>query len=299
MPVAAEAHPRAFRTVMTGSDMGPLGDRLMFRTVTPLATLGFIALLTAALSTHAPPPQSTAQSTGLVGSDAMIASTTGSYGSATSHNWAGYAVSSTNHTVTFVNGTWVVPAVKGSCPSTTTQWAAFWVGIDGWGGKTVEQTGTSTICSGGTAYYQAWYEFYPAGPVTLSMTISPGDTIYAFVSFNPHGAVWTTQLKDLTNLNSGGSIHNQKGLARSTAEWVAEAPGKGTTGSKLYPLVDFGSVTFRHCNAVISGHTHSIGGFSHTKITMWNVANTATKAVPSLLSFGGTTFTVTWKSTGP
>lgn len=270
----------------------------MLRIATTLGALAFLAILTASSSAPASHPGLAQRSSGLEGAQATLPVMAGPFGSATSHNWAGYAVSSSNHTVTFVNGTWVVPAVKGSCPANT-QWAAFWVGIDGYGGKTVEQTGTSTICSGGTAYYQAWYEFYPAAPVTLSMSISPGDTIYAFVSFNPHGSVWTTQLKDLTNLNSGGSLHNQKGLARSTAEWVAEAPGKSTTSSKLYPLVDFGSVTFRHCNAVISGHTHSIGGFSHTKITMWNVANTATKAVPSALSYGGTTFKVVWKSAGP
>ena len=39
---------------------------------------------------------------------------------------------------------------------------------------TVEQTGTDSDCNGGSPVYYAWYEFYPAFPVDLGMTIKPG-----------------------------------------------------------------------------------------------------------------------------
>jgi len=45
-------------------------------------------------------------------------------------------------------GSWVVPA--GTC-SSGDQYASMWVGIDGYGTDTVEQTGTKTNCVGSTA----------------------------------------------------------------------------------------------------------------------------------------------------
>ena len=262
------------------------------------ASAVFVVLLVGGLSGFTAAPQASGHTSDLGVSDVhappvLLGTTT-----ATSHNWAGYAVSSSNHTVTSVSGSWVVPAIVGTCPSSKITFAVFWVGIDGYGGSnTVEQTGTSTGCSGGTPFYAAWYEFYPAGMITMSMVISPGDTITASVTYTSSGNVWSTNLKDTTNGNSGGSAQNVKGLARSSAEWVAEAPGKTSGG--LYPLANFGSVTFTNCQATISGHTHAISGFSNVKITMWNNANTAKKAVPGALGSSGKSFKVTWKSAGP
>lgn len=77
--------------------------------------------------------------------------------------------------VTDVHGTWMVPTAK-SC-SSANGFSAFWVGIEGYGTSTVEQTGTPVDCSAVSALYSAWYEFYPAAPVTLGWVVHPGDTM--------------------------------------------------------------------------------------------------------------------------
>ena len=92
----------------------------------------------------------------------------------TSTNWAGY--SATGGTFTSVSATWKQPAA--TCTSATA-YSSFWVGLDGDGTNTVEQTGTDADCSSGKPVYYAWYEMYPKFPVNLSLTINPGDTISA------------------------------------------------------------------------------------------------------------------------
>ena len=78
---------------------------------------------------------------------------------AESTNWSGYA--GTTGTYTSVSASWTQPA--GIC-SRGDQYAAFWVGLDGYTSSTVEQTGSEVDCVGRTAQYYAWYEMYP-GPV--------------------------------------------------------------------------------------------------------------------------------------
>src|SRR5690348_15176351 len=57
----------------------------------------------------------------------------------TSTNWSGYAVQGAG-TYTSVTSTWKQPAVD--CTKTPRGFSAFWVGLDGDGTNTVEQTGS-------------------------------------------------------------------------------------------------------------------------------------------------------------
>ena len=98
----------------------------------------------------------------------------------TSVNWCGYDVLIGPYES--VTATWVQPKVYSSGGVLSD--AAFWVGLDGDGSNTVEQIGTEGYSQGVVAY-DAWYEMYPDNPVTLGMSIKPGDTITASVS-------WTT-----------------------------------------------------------------------------------------------------------
>jgi Peptidase A4 family len=92
-------------------------------------------------------------------------------------------------------GSWTVSAV--SCSKTPNTCAAFWVGIDGYNSDTVEQTGTIGYCSGTTARYYAWYEFYPAGSVEItSIPVTPGNVITAEVSYS--GTEFTTTITNET-----------------------------------------------------------------------------------------------------
>jgi Peptidase A4 family len=63
---------------------------------------------------------------------------------------------------------------KASCAAGS-QYAAFWVGLDGYTSKTVEQIGTEADCSGPTPQYHAWYEVYPGAGVNFTNPVSPGD----------------------------------------------------------------------------------------------------------------------------
>src|SRR5215470_12480126 len=70
-------------------------------------------------------------------------------------NWAGYADDNTaGNSFSTVTANWTEPAV--TCPAHGTQYAVFWVGIDGFSSGTVEQDGTLAECNRGTATYFSW-----------------------------------------------------------------------------------------------------------------------------------------------
>jgi len=223
-------------------------------------------------------------------------------GSSTSTNWSGYAVVGGKGSVTDVKGSWIVPAIQGTCPSTD-QYSSHWVGIDGYKSSTVEQTGTDSDCQGGVAVYNAWYEFYPHPSFTInSLTISPGDTITAEVKYMSNKFVVT--ITDTTTGHAFSISQKVNSAARSSAEWITEAPYSGG----ILPLANFGTVSWGNDYtgisstnyATVKGVTGPIGSFGSSvhSITM-ATSGGATKASPSPLSADNTSFTVTWVSSGP
>ena len=215
-------------------------------------------------------------------------------------NWSGYAITGPDGSVTKAEASWIVPAIVGACPSKN-HYSAFWVGIDGYSSKTVEQTGTDSDCQGGVAVYYAWYEFYPAvSHVIAKITVHPGDVISAQVTFA--SGEFKATIKDMT---TGVSITKTSTITaeRSSAEFIAEAPCCTASGGIL-PLANFGVVSFGKdstsvtatCFATISGTTGPISSFSSSsihEITMETSGGTI-KAQPSALSSDGTSFTITW-----
>jgi hypothetical protein len=210
----------------------------------------------------------------------------------TSGNWAGYGISGPKGSVTDVKGTWVVPSIVGSCPKTATYSAAFWVGIDGMNSSTVEQTGMDLVCYHGAVSYYSWREFYPLNYISLTVVVHAGDKMSAEVSYKTSTGVFTTTLTDVTTGKSSSHSRTFPSAKRSSAEWIVEDDsGGGSSGG----LTHFSKVTFRNAQATISGTTGSISHFSKVfAITMTD--SPGTDAVPSGLSYGGTTFSVTWKS---
>lgn len=216
-----------------------------------------------------------------------------SYGAQSSLDWAGYGVSGT--TFTKVQGSWVQP--KATCPSTATQLAAFWVGIDGLSSTdhTLEQIGTDSDCAGKKPDYYAWFEMVPRSVVYLTSgyPVTPGYTINAEVSGS--GKNFVLQIEE----THGGSViwhYTTKQSATvlpkaSSAEWVAEDPCTGSSCT-IGPLADFGSVSFT--NATANGVAISSSAFNSTKLTMTTKGSKVTKARPSALTAGGTAFKVTW-----
>jgi hypothetical protein len=194
-----------------------------------------------------------------------------------SFNWSGYA--STSGPFTSVSASWVQPA--GTCTSKPT-YSSFWVGIDGDGSGSVEQTGSEVDCAGGTPKYYAWYEMYPALPVNFSNVVKPGDHFSASVT--THGTVFTLVIKD-TSEHWSHTLNKSSTIAvDASAEIIAEAPSDGGT---TLPLTDFGTVRFTAAEA----NGKSIAKQSPDQITMVTEGGKV-MAKPSALS--GDDFSVVW-----
>jgi hypothetical protein len=209
-----------------------------------------------------------------------------------STNWAGYAVTGGSGSVTQVTGSWVQPAV--TCSTT---YAAFWDGIDGYNSNTVEQGGTLAYCSGGHAYYYAWYEFYPAASVEItSISVHPGDAISVTVTYSTSASDFAITVKDgSSSYTKTGTV---SGAERTSAECIAERP---EVGYRLASLADFGTADFGQdytstigCGVTVGGTTGSFGSFSSA--TAINMVDNAGRVLSttSALSSDGTSFTETW-----
>jgi peptidase A4-like protein len=164
-----------------------------------------------------------------------------------STNWSGYVIDAKGGTVTSVIGSWVVPAVSG----TGTSYSSAWVGIDGDISNTVEQIGTDSDLTNGKPTYYAWYEMYPSDSVNLKLKIQAGDTITAQVSYGSKG--FTLQIADGTQ--SYSVTKSGAGAARSSAEWIQEAP---SSGYSTLPLSNFGTITFSDAQTTIAKTTGPI-----------------------------------------
>jgi hypothetical protein len=218
-----------------------------------------------------------------------------------STNWSGYAV--TGSSFTTAKASWIIPTV--TCSKTPNTYSSFWVGIDGWTSSTVEQTGTDSDCDGSRASYYAWYEFYPAGSVLISsVPVSPGNKMEASVTW-VSGTEFTVSITNVSTGKSFSKTGRVSGAARSSAEWIAEAPCCTNAGGIL-PLSDFGTVDFGDDytgigstnDATDSSTSGDIGAFGSNiqEAIMVNGSTGADEAVPSGLSSDGTSFTVTWDS---
>src|SRR5438046_1362703 len=196
----------------------------------------------------------------------------------TSSNWAG--VAATGGGFTNVTSSWTQPTA--SCTSATT-YSSFWVGLDGDGSNTVEQTGTSADCSGGVAKYYAWYEMYPKFPVNLSLTVRAGDSLVGSVTTAGSGH-FTLTIRDSSTGQSFTTTQHLSHAKLASAEAIAEAPS-GSGG--VLPLTNFGTAKFS--STTVNGQP--IGTFSPDKIDM--VSGSTVKAQTSALS-GGTAFSVAW-----
>jgi hypothetical protein len=227
---------------------------------------------------------------------------------AQSSNWSGYAITTqSGYAVTAVSGAWAVPQVTGTGQ---TAYAAAWVGIDGANSQTVEQTGTlSQISPNGTASYYAWYEMYPNNMVSITTAstdlVKPGDSMSASVEYTAANT-YTLTITD-ANPTTGWTYttvqHTSSAMARSSAEWIMEAP---SSNFGVLPLANFGTMGFTSAYATVgtassvdSGSvlpTTPISGFSSAQVSdvyQIDMAG-ANQDATSALNAAGTGFTVTY-----
>jgi len=202
----------------------------------------------------------------------------------TSENWAGYASAGNAGQFTSVSASWTQPTV--TCTAQNT-FSSFWVGLDGDGTNTVEQTGTEADCAAGTATYSGWFEMFPNAPVFYNNPVSPGDAMSASVVAGG-GGQFTLTLTDTTKGWTQATNQTSATAQLGSAEVIAEAPSNGT----VLPLSNFGTVSF----ADVMADNAPIGGENASALTMVS-AGGVTEATPSALS-GGNAFAVTWDSSG-
>jgi Peptidase A4 family len=237
----------------------------------------------------------------------------------TSSNWAGYVVSGKDFSS--VSGSWVVPTAGSDAEG----YSAFWVGLGGSNDNSqgLEQIGTDSDYANGNASYYAWYELLPDASVKLDLPIHAGDQVSATVTAN--GTEVTISLSDQTTGKSVTKSLQDNDVDTSSAEWIAEAPsgssGFGGSGDVL-PLADFGTVTFTDAAATAGGHTGSISdsqwdaervqlAASPTGMQVNSapsafgtvprpatVSASSAEATTSPLSSDGSSFSVTWHSSG-
>jgi len=216
------------------------------------------------------------------------------FDTAFSTNWSGYAAetnlsSPASNAVTQVSGSWTVPTVTGK----TNAYSSVWVGIDGYSSPSVEQIGTEqdTTKSGATRYY-AWWEMYPNPSVLISsMTISPGDSISASVTYN--SGAFTLQITDNTTHQSFTTTQSST-AQRSSAEWIVEAP---SSFSGILPLANFGTASISGAQATINGIKGAIddSSWQNTSIDMVSRSGTVIAHTFGLADAGSTSsFSVTF-----
>jgi hypothetical protein len=205
---------------------------------------------------------------------------------ATSTNWSGYAVTGANGAFKSVSANWTQPKATCSGSRRSAQYAAFWVGLDGYSSDSVEQTGTDSDCNGKTPDYYGWYEMYPADPVYYTNTVKPGDSISASVTFSGT-ETYTLVLKDNTQGWTQTKAINESGFDRSSAEVITEAPCCTSSGGIL-PLANFGTISYGSSTA----NGTSLGTQSPTSIVMVNNSGADKDSTSSINSSGG--FSNTW-----
>jgi peptidase A4-like protein len=201
---------------------------------------------------------------------------------ARSTNWSGYAA--TTGTYTSVSASWTQPA--GTC-SRGDQYAAIWVGLDGYSSNSVEQTGSEVDCVGRTAEYHAWYEMYPNASVNYSSTVRAGDHFIASVTYEGNNE-FSLFIQDTTRGWSHTTVHSLAGAARSSAEVIVEAPCCTISGG-LLRLTDFGTVNIigSEANGATLGNAGGV-----IQIIMVGSAGRDKDTVSSLS--GGEAFSATW-----
>ena len=215
-------------------------------------------------------------------------------------NWAAYVA--TGDAFTSASGDWVVPTTTcGSGNSYTSEW----VGIDGVGSSTVEQTGTEVVCRGSSVQYDAWWEMYgdqtalTGGGFEMQLgtdayPVAPGDHFHASIAWV--GGEWTLELDNLTagwNFSQLVPDTNPP-LARSSAEWVVERRQNCIGWScSVGNLAATSPVTFSNISVSSANVTGTITNFTVNLFKMWGDQTQGDLADPGFLSRDGSSFTVT------
>lgn len=222
---------------------------------------------------------------------------------ADSSNWSGYVAYGTAFTT--VAGSWVVPSIVCS-GSAETEYAAAWVGLDGWGSATVEQTGTMSQCQDGAPTYWAWFESFPSEMYYIPVVeVAPGNVISASVVYQ--GGQFALTLTNETTGKAYTTNVTAPQADRATAEWIMEAPCCTSDGG-MFALANFGTANLGEDYASVRGigtgyavdstRSGPIGSFGSTLVQLTKIgsATSPQTSTCSGLSRDGTSFSCSWAS---
>ena len=219
-----------------------------------------------------------------------------------STNWSGYAVTAkSGYQTQYINATWNIPSVNCAnsvIGSSGQSEVSNWVGLDGFSNLTVEQDGSTGICTSTTSapIYLAWYEMSPLTPVSFS-GVNPGDAVYAsvhYVGSGKYNIIFTDETQN-SGFNVTESCPSGSKCLNASAEVITEDPGSSVPS---VDLPDYGMINYDGARAEYGTH---LGTLNAT--TYWNGPLQVLMEDPSghVMSqpsalYGGQGFATTWKT---
>jgi hypothetical protein len=174
---------------------------------------------------------------------------------ASSPIWSGFAIDDPNKPFAaaysvVVSGSFRVPEVTSGCEAgapSSTYYSSEWVGVDGFGGTDVLQTGVlvQVICppNGGVVIFP-WVEWFPAPAIEVDFPFPfrSGDVVEFNVwVLNLNGVPHYTLSLHNTNDNFGGAVDFQPSppspskVVGNTIEWIVERPTVNGSTTLLAP----------------------------------------------------------------
>jgi len=214
----------------------------------------------------------------------------------TSPNWSGYVLAGGGGGYQAISADWTVPTVD--CASVPDGNTADWVGVNGWNDSPgLFQDGTMSQCVNGQQNDYAWWTDEAENYSSIELfAVTPGDVIDAGV-YQETSGYWAYYVTDLTSKASSSAQESFSGPG-TTAEWIAEDPGDPSNYGLLYPLADFGSVTFTDLGLTVPSGTWTVPPYSDA--TEMVAPDGSVEALPSSIQGSGTSadFTVTYETPG-
>lgn len=173
-------------------------------------------------------------------------------------NWSGYIADlGTTGTTKFtqVQADYVHPTIYNIIGSCT---ISYWVGLGGYNTGNLVQAGTSTTNG---AMHSAWYEYLSENGTSVaaqeisSLTVSPGDSIHLYISFQAaNGKLNYYIANDTTGKSASGLINLATAyyFDGTTAEWIIERSATWTTSGLhiIEPLANYSTMTMTNCKAM-------------------------------------------------
>ncbi len=210
--------------------------------------------------------------------------------SGTSQNWAGYV--QTSQSFYEIQSYWVF----NSFGAASDQEASNWVGLGGYGGGNLLQTGSNFGPYSDYATNCLWWEEYPKNTMQfVGIQCNNQDSIYGTVSYTNN-----TDSVYVQNVTTGFYFSKNVGTGFApshSAEWIDERPA--CSGSNYYQLFDFVDIYWYNGYTEYGNTYEAVGGIALTMVDYGS--NPPKLAIPGSITYnsdGSNHYTDTWKASG-